>query len=973
MSAAGAVYASSPLLHGRTRHASLYTARASRCSAEGSLQRHGGIRPDNLRAQFLGGLSGSFLPASSPRVWLSRTRLPWTTRCSAEKPSQSVNTVHSIDRTGLPQVPPVTAPAALSPSGDARLPAEIILQEDEDLHLDGSSLLTEGEAEGVLEIEPEESTIAFCKDESMHVPSEMANPPPKKISSRYAPKDGSGIIFPPYRGEDELSLEYIETLSKDDILVADGVFNAELSWLSFNWRVLHMALNQDTPLYERLRFIAITARNLDEFFAKRVGGLKRQDAAGLDRLKSDRRGHLKWTPGQQLKNVTNGVRAMLSAQSVCLINEILPSLKERGLWLELDYEKLNAAQRSNLRTMFKQELEPVLTPLAVDPGHPFPFLGSLSLSIAVILRDPFDGQIHFAIVNVPSTIPRWQQVTPVQDTTGADLPGSCYVPIERVIIDNLDVLFGGMDIMESYVFRVTRNADVLRNEEEAEDLLEMITEELRDRRLAPFVRLEVDDKMPTQMMHRLADVLAVDRQLDVYTCTGPLAFGELDSLPLPAALQMDVNSNLLFPPFSPTTARSLSKVVEGNRSEIFDLIRSRDLLVHHPYHSFATSTQMFIETAARDPQVVAIKATLYRTSSNSPVIAALALAAELGKQVAVLVELKARFDEERNVGFAQRLEDAGCNVAYGMVGLKTHSKATMVVRKEEGGFRIYVHIGTGNYNPSTAGVYSDLGFFSCNKELGLDVANLFKYLTGYHRQNHYNKLLVAPNTMLPGFLALMDREIKNAQEGKEAWIIAKMNGLDDTDIASKLYDASAAGVHIVLIVRGVCRVRPGIKGLSENVTVISVIGRFLEHDRIYVFANGGDPAYYIGSADWMTRNLRRRIEVVTPVEDPGLKEELRDILDTLMNDRVNAWYMTPDGRYELQTPTAANAAKEGKGKGNNSKKKNTLLKDAKLSKMARMAASVGAQAAMIEDAQIHHKPMSKKSRKNKGRIRFVIN
>jgi polyphosphate kinase len=556
-------------------------------------------------------------------------------------------------------------------------------------------------------------------------------------------------------------------------------------------------------------------------------------------------------------------------------------------------------EKAELRDWFVEKVEPLLTPLAVDPGHPFPAIGSLTLSVAVELMDEYEDTLgggfekhtHFAIVTVPSGLARWKRLS-------ARGPNA-FIPVEQVIIANLDRLFGGMLVLSANMFRPTRNADVVRNEEEAEDLLEMMSDEVRERRFAPFVRLEVEASMPAELVMRVVEEMALTPQ-DVFTVSaGPVGLGELDSLPV----QFGMDNSLLYSHWAPATHTRLMNVKkkaasgDGRSESIFAAIRRGDILVHHPYHSFATSTQLFVESAARDPAVVAIKATLYRTSSDSPIINALAVAAENGKQVAVLVELKARFDEARNVGFANKLEDAGCNVAYGLVGLKTHCKAMLVVRQEEDGLRTYVHLGTGNYNPRTASLYTDVGLLSCDPELGADVSDLFKYLTGYHRQTAYRKLLVAPNAMRRQFCELIDNEIAHANAGRPAGITAKMNGLDDRVLVEKLYQAAAAGVRIDLVVRGICRMRPGVPGLSESVRVVSIIGRFLEHHRIFRFQNGGEPRFFIGSADWMSRNLMRRVEVCTPITNDVLKSQLQALLDACLSDGVNAWELQPDGRY----------------------------------------------------------------------------
>ena len=678
---------------------------------------------------------------------------------------------------------------------------------------------------------------------------------------------------------------------------SDAVYNHEMSWIAFNWRVLAMAMDPATPLFERLRFVAIASRNLDEFFAKRVGALKRQEAAGVENLLKKRDKSV-WTPGEQLRLIARAVQEMDESIAQTLLGDVLPKLREAGVFM-LDYDELTEEERAELREWFTEKVEPLLTPLAVDPGHPFPAIGSLTLSIAVELMDEyeeaavgggFEKHKHFAIVTVPSGLSRWMRLS-------ARGPNA-FIPVEQIIIANLDRLFGGMLVLSANMFRPTRNADVVRNEEEAEDLLEMMSDEVRERRFAPFVRLEVEASMPMELVMRVVEEMALTPQ-DVFTVSaGPVGLGELDSLPV----QFGMDQSLLYSHWAPATHTRLMNVKkkassDGRSESIFAAIRRGDILVHHPYHSFATSTQLFVESAARDPAVVAIKATLYRTSSDSPIINALAVAAEAGKQVAVLVELKARFDEARNVGFANKLEDAGCNVAYGLVGLKTHCKAMLVVRQEEDGLRTYVHLGTGNYNPRTASLYTDVGLLSCDPDLGADVSDLFKYLTGYHRQTAYRKLLVAPNNMRRQFCELIDAEIAHARAGRPAGITAKMNGLDDRLLVEKLYQAAAAGVKIDLVVRGICRMRPGVPGLSENVRVVSIIGRFLEHHRIFRFENGGEPRFYIGSADWMSRNLTRRVEVCTPITNDVLKAQLQALLDACLSDGMNAWEMLPDGRY----------------------------------------------------------------------------
>lgn len=677
--------------------------------------------------------------------------------------------------------------------------------------------------------------------------------------------------------EPELALE---SLSLDELSNSEIVYNREINWLNFNWRVLNEALDTRNPLLERLKFIAITASNLDEFFRKRVGGLKRQKAAGIAHLTLPG-----LTPDLQLQLISKAVRPMIEAQSDCLANDILPGLAEHGLRI-FNYAELNEKQKQWLRDYYQHEVYPILTPLAVDPGHPFPFLSNLSLSLGVFLRDPVTAETQFARVKVPQNRSRWVQLeNPLH-----------LVPLEQVMIHNLDTLFSGMDILAAYPFRITRNADIARNEEEADDLLDMISEELREQRFAAVVRLEIDAAMPPAMSSILQHELNLE-QNDIYPVTGLLRLADLFPL-------ADMNlPHLRYEPWTPITHPRLVGLDRQSRTgDLFSIIRQGDLLVHHPYQSFTASTQLFVEAAARDPHVVAIKQTLYRTSADSPIVSALIQAAERGKQVAVLVEVKARFDEAQNIEWARALENAGCHVAYGLVGLKTHSKLSLVIREEEDRLRAYFHIGTGNYNAKTASLYTDLGLFSCDAEIGADIMDVFNFLTGYSRQTQYRKLLVAPVNMRQRFIELIDTEIDHALNGRAARIIAKMNGLEDQVLVRKLYEASQAGVSIDLIVRGNCRVRPGIPGISDNIRVVSVIGRFLEHSRIWYFANGGTPRYFIGSADWMRRNLSNRVEAIVPIEDTRLQEQLMHLLNVSLEDERQAWEMLPDGRYRQRCP-----------------------------------------------------------------------
>jgi len=671
-------------------------------------------------------------------------------------------------------------------------------------------------------------------------------------------------------------------------------FNRELSTLDFNWRVLHQALDDRTPLLERVFFTAITASNLDEFFQKRVGGLKRQAAAGVTTSSPDGR-----TPHEQLALIREAVEPLYRRLTTFWRETLVPQLQDADLHI-LDYDALSSSQRALADQHFQENIFPVLTPLAVDPGHPFPFLSNLSLSLAVTLNNPRRATNQFARVKVPSNRDRWVPL---------DAPHH-YVPLEQVIAHNLDDLFRGMDIEGVHAFRVTRNADVRREEEEADDLLEMISEELRERRFAPVVRLEVDPDMPADVRELLMDELTIGPS-DVYETSSIL--GLADSMSL---TEID-NPEHRYPSWDPVVPPRLRRegdpttlIRKGKTADypnIFAAIRDGDILVHHPYDSFQESVQRFVREAADDPKVLAIKQTLYRTSENSPIVGALVDAAEQGKQVAVLVEVKARFDEANNIEWGRTLEESGVHVAYGLVGLKTHAKVTLVIRQENGEPRSYCHIGTGNYNPKTARQYTDLGLFTCNEDVGYDLTNLFHYLTGYAPEQHYRKLMVAPQNMRRRFESLIQREIDRANEEGTGRIVAKMNQLNDESIIAALYQASRAGVQIDLIVRGHCRLRPGLENYSENIRVISILGRFLEHSRIYYFGNGGENEIYIGSADWMSRNLNDRVEAVVEVTNPRHKRRLRDVLELALADQRSAWTLNDDGRYVQRVPPSPDA------------------------------------------------------------------
>jgi polyphosphate kinase len=656
--------------------------------------------------------------------------------------------------------------------------------------------------------------------------------------------------------------------------------NRELSWLEFNSRVLHEAFDPRNPLLERLKFAAIFSTNLDEFYMVRVSGLRRQLAANVTVTAPDG-----LSPQEQLDAIAARVRELLAQQQRLLHEQLLPELADRGVRL-VPLDELTAGEWVRLDEYFEQQVYPVLTPLAVDPGHPFPYISNLSLSLAVEIRDPVTLEDHFARVKVPRSLPRWVRFGRANQ----------FVPLEQLIGVNLRALFPGMEVLNWYAFRITRNSDIeLLHSEEPDDLLETIEEQVFLRRFGEVVRLEVQTGTPHSMRALLIEELRDDRlppnatltEADVHEMGPLLELGDLREL-----AQLEI-PELRDPPLVPVTPPRLRGVNGG----MFDVIRQGDVLVHHPFDSFQTTVEQFIERAAEDDDVLAIKLTLYRTSGDTPIVRALTEAAESGKQVVVLVELKARFDEANNITWARQLESAGVHVVYGMMDLKTHTKTCLVVRREADGIRRYVHVGTGNYNSKTARQYTDLGLFTSSPEIGADLSDLFNFLTGFSRQRHYRKLIIAPGDMRDRFLALIERERAHARQGRPARLIAKMNALADPAMVSALYAASQAGVEIDLIVRGICCLRPGIAGVSESIRVTSIVGRFLEHSRLWYFLNDGDEEYYLGSADWMPRNFERRVEAVTPVEDTLLHERLRTLLETYLRDNRNAWVLSADGSY----------------------------------------------------------------------------
>ena len=666
-------------------------------------------------------------------------------------------------------------------------------------------------------------------------------------------------------------------------------FNRELSWLDFNERVLDLARDNALPLLERVKFLAIFASNLDEFFMKRIGGLHRQRADDVRERSLDG-----LTVDQQLALVHARVRSLIGQQVALWFDELHPALKKERIAIRR-YVDLSPAQRQFCDELFRRQMFPILTPLAVDPGHPFPFISNLSKSMGVLV-EPLAAspdappERSFVRIKVPENLPRWIAVPADADAT-AD--ARTFVPLEGVIGANLPSLFPGMGVVEHRLFRVTRNADVEADEEDADDLLAMITAELRLRRMADVVRLELPEAMSPAMRAIIVEGTEVAAD-DVYLLPGPI---DMDDLMQLASVD---RPDLKFAPWKPLTPTRL----RDDELDVFTAIRAGDIFVHHPYESFAASVERFVEAAALDPRVLAIKMTLYRTSLDSPFVPALIRAAESGKQVAVLVELKARFDEQRNVELARRLENAGVHVVYGIVGLKTHTKLAIVVRDEPDGLRTYCHIGTGNYNSRTAQLYVDVGLFTCDPAIAGDVTELFHYLTGRSLKKDYARLLVAPVTMRDRFLALIDREIAHATARRSARIIAKMNALQDRAIIERLYDASNAGVDVDLIVRGFCCLVPGVRGQSERIRVTSTLGRFLEHSRIYWFDNDGASEVYIGSADWMSRNLDARVEAIAPVGDAAIRATLRGILDTMLADHGHVWELRADGSWNRRARPA---------------------------------------------------------------------
>ena len=684
-----------------------------------------------------------------------------------------------------------------------------------------------------------------------------------------------------------------ELQAGEEPLPNDRFFDRELSWLKFNKRVLELAQDEDLPIIERASFAAIFANNLDEFFMVRVAGLKRRIDTGIAVTAASG-----LSPRQQLRAISEQAHRLQDEHAHYIIDHILPDLAKEQIVL-LSWDKLTAAEQERLSRYYRQQVFPVLTPLAVDPAHPFPYISGGSLNLAVLVENPASGKSHFARVKVPGNLNR---LVPVDDLTEDENTNVRYgfITMENLIIAHLESLFPGMIIKEARSFRVTRNEDIDVEEDDAENLLNAMEKELLRRRFGPPIRLEISDETSPFLSQLLADQLRVSAD-EVYRLPAPLdatVLFELGGIDRP---------DLKYRSFVPTTNRQIAEVESSRAQDIFAAIRERDILLHHPYDSFSTSVQAFLAQAAADPKVLAIKQTLYRTSSNSPIIDALIDAAHAGKQVLALVEIKARFDEDANIAWARKLERAGVHVVYGIVGLKTHCKLSLVVRQEADGLRRYCHVGTGNYNPKTARIYTDLGLLTCDPVVGQDMTRLFNQLSGYAPKSSFHRLLVAPRTVRSGLIQRIRREEDAARAGKEAWIKIKVNSIVDEKTIDALYRASQAGVKIDIVERGICALKPGVPGLSENIRVRSILGRFLEHSRIYAFANSdgpqigegpaAGPEVWIGSADLMHRNLDRRVEALVRIVAPEQIDELIKYVDLQMADSTASWHMQADGTY----------------------------------------------------------------------------
>jgi polyphosphate kinase len=659
---------------------------------------------------------------------------------------------------------------------------------------------------------------------------------------------------------------------------ADRFLDRELSWLAFNQRVLELAEDPKLFLLERVNFLAIFASNLDEFFMVRVAGLKRRIATGLAVQSSSG-----LSPQEVLSEISREAHALQERHANVFIKDVKPALEAQGIRL-VRWAELNDTEKSALHDYFQNQIFPVLTPLAVDPAHPFPYISGLSLNLAVVVQNPETGKEHFARVKVPPLLPRFVRIPGNTGVTDVR-----FVPLEEIIGEFLSLLFPGMQVLQHHTFRVTRNEDLEVDEDEGENLLLALEKELLRRRFGPPVRLEVANDINPQILELLVRELDISEE-DVYNLPSPLdlrGLFEISGIKRP---------ELHYPPHQVITNRFLQPVEDKDVS-IFSAMRQRDILLHHPYESFSTSVQAFVQQAAADPKVLAIKQTLYRTSGDSPIVDALIAAAEAGKQVLALVEIKARFDEQNNIAWARKLEQAGVHVVYGIVGLKTHCKLALVIRQEAGQLRRYCHVGTGNYNPKTARFYEDYGLLTSRESVGEDLTKLFNQLSGYAPEAEFKSLLVSPNGVRDGLLERIDREIEFKKTGKDARVRVKVNSLVDEQVIDALYKASKAGVKVEVLVRGMCALRPGVPGLSENITVRSVLGRYLEHSRVFTFLGGGDPAVFIGSADMMHRNLDRRVEALVRLSQPDHIREMNAMFDLAMDDSSASWHLGPDGKW----------------------------------------------------------------------------
>jgi polyphosphate kinase len=656
----------------------------------------------------------------------------------------------------------------------------------------------------------------------------------------------------------------------------ERLIDRELSWLAFNERVLELAEDVTNPLLERCRYLAIFSSNLDDFFMIRVASVKRKLGSGV--TKKNTAG---FTPHELMAEISKKTQELIARQTKCFQTDILPKLAQNGIEIT-DWDSLTNDEKDYINKIFTNRIFPVLTPLAVDPSHPFPYISGLSLNLAVLVKQPETNEELFARVKVPASLPRFIET--------AEFASTRFIPLEKVIIANLHQLFPGMEIEDYYTFRITRNADLELEEDESDNLLESMEQELLRRKFGPPVRLEVASDIGSELLNRLKVELSI-REEDISRYKEPLDLTGLNRI-----ADLD-RPELKFVPFRNQVAREFREVDPDSNEEFFAAIRRNEILLHHPYDSFNSSVVRFLEAAATDPNVLAIKQTLYRTSGDSPIVNALIEAAEAGKQVLAVIEIRARFDEQANVRWARKLEDVGVHVVYGLVGFKTHAKLSLVVREEGNTVRRYSHVGTGNYNPKTARMYEDLGILSADDQLGEDLNKLFNQLSGFAPQYSYNRLLVAPRTIRSGLLEKINREIENKEAGKHAFIRLKLNSLLDEEFVEALYRASIAGVEIDLVIRGICSLMPGIPDISENIRVRSVLGRFLEHSRIFHFANGGDDEIYIGSADLMERNLNRRVESLVQITKPEHKKDLIKVFDLYVSSTTSGWHLLPSGKW----------------------------------------------------------------------------